>query len=160
MTARGSDITSGYTPDSQVGVCIRNSRTMAGLDVFLASKGVTKEELNKAINLEQRNEIAIKIGKDWETLATCIGIAPQEVFDLKETYPNSPKDQRLGMMNRWEELYGSEATYLKLIEGLEQIGRRSLTEFLLKMKLESRVSPSVKEDRQPRRISRGKKTLS
>ena len=93
--------------------------------MFLASKGVTKEELNKAINLEHRNEIAIKIGKDWETLATCIGIAPQEVFDLKETYP---KDQRLGMMNRWEELYGSEATYLKLIEGLEQTGRRSLTD--------------------------------
>ena len=132
---------------------------MAELDVFLASKGVTKEELNKAINLDHRNEIALKIGKDWETLATCIGMPSQETSDLIETYPSNPKNQRLGMMNRWEELYGSEATYLKLIKGLEQTGRRDLTEFLVKLKLGQTGVSSVKKDRQPRRVSRSKKIL-
>jgi hypothetical protein len=130
---------------------------MAELDVFLVSKGVTKEQLNKAINLEHRNEIAMKIGEDWETLATCIGMPSQETSDLKEIYPDNPKNQRLGMMSRWKELYGSEATYLKLIQGLEQTGRRDLTEFLVKLKLESTLS--VKEKRLPRKVSYGKKKL-
>ena len=104
---------------------------MAELGVYLAEKGISKEMLNIPINRESRNQVALRIGKNWESLATCIGIPSQEVFDLKETYPNGPQDQRLGMMNRWEELYGSDATYLKLIEGLEQTGRRDLTEFLV-----------------------------
>ena len=92
-------------------------------------------------------------------MATCIGMPSQETSDLIETYPNNPKNQRLGMMNRWEELYGSEATYLKLIKGLEQTGRRDLTEFLVKLKLEQTGVSSVKKDRQPRRVSRSKKIL-
>ena len=30
------------------------------------------------------------------------------------------------MMRRWHELLGEEATYLRLIEGLRQIGRKNL----------------------------------
>ena len=104
---------------------------MAELGAYLAEKGISKEMLNIPINHESRNQVALRIGKNWESLATCIGIPSQEVFDLKEMYPNNPQDQRLGMMNRWEELYGSDATYLKLIEGLEQTGRRDLTEVLV-----------------------------
>ena len=111
------------------------------MDVLLASKGVTKEQLDRPINPEHRNKIAVMIGKDWESLATCIEIASEEVYDLKEMYPDSPRDQRLGMMKRWEELYGSKATYLKLIGGLEQTGRRDLTEVLVKkFKPKKRVS--------------------
>jgi hypothetical protein len=104
---------------------------MAELGAYLTEKGIKRALLNVPVNRESRNQVALRIGKNWESLATCIGIPSQEVFDLKETYPNNPQDQRLGMMNRWEELYGSEATYLKLIEGLEQTGRRDLTEFLI-----------------------------
>ena len=78
--------------------------------------------------VQHRDEIALKIGKDWESLATFIGITSQEVDDIRDTYSGSPQRQRQAMMNRWEQLHGSEATYLKLIEGLEQIGRRDLTE--------------------------------
>ena len=122
---------------------------MAELDAFLAGKEVTREHLNKLVKPEHRNEIALKIGKDWETLATCIGIISQEVYDIKETYPDSPRDQRLAMMNRWDELYRSGATYFKLIQGLEQTGRRDLTEVL--------VTVFTKDDGPPpASVSRGK----
>ena len=39
--------------------------------------------------------------------------------------------RRLAMMRRWHELYGREATYLRLVEGLRQIGRRDLIEFVV-----------------------------
>lgn len=119
---------------------------------------VAMANLNEPVACEHRNEIAQKIGKDWETLATFIGMPPQEVYDLKETYLDNPLTKRLGMMTRWKELYGSKATYMKLIKGLEQIGRRDLTEFLVK-KLESK-SVCAKNDRPPGRPSPGKEKLN
>ena len=104
---------------------------MAELGAYLAERGISKEILSIPVSPEYRNLVALRIGKNWESLATCIGIPSEEVFDLKETYPTSPQDQRLGMMKRWEEMYASEATHLKLIQGLEQTGRRDLTEFLI-----------------------------
>ena len=123
---------------------------MAKMDTFLTGKKITREHLNKPVKPEHRNEIALKIGKDWETLATCIGIPSQEVYDLKEAYPDSPRNQRLTMMNRWEELYGSEATYFKMIQGLEQTGRRDLTEFLVNIFAQKDDGPT------PMSVSRGK----
>ena len=106
------------------------------MDSFLASKGVTREQLNKRVLEDHRNTIAIEIGRYWETLATFIGVAPHEVYDIIEVYPPenpnvSPLDRRLALMRRWDELYGSEATYLKLVQGLEQIGKRDLSELLI-----------------------------
>ena len=34
------------------------------------------------------------------------------------------------MLRRWKQLYGKEATYLKLAEGLRQVGRRDLIELV------------------------------
>ena len=134
---------------------------MAELNAFLNGKGVTKEQLYKPIKLEHRNEIAVKIAEDWESLATFIGVPPQDVYDLKETYPNTPRDQRLGMMEKWEKLCGSEATYSKLIKGLEQTGRRDLTELLVNELEPSKKSLKAHEDRGlPKRVSRGKPKIN
>ena len=131
---------------------------MAELSAYLVEKGISRALLNAPVNRESRNQVALRIGKNWESLATCIGIPSQEVFDLKETYPNNPQDQRLGMMNRWEELYGSEATYLKLIEGLEQTGRRDLTESLIQGVVMSRPSfVKAKSDEEGRQKAPGMK---
>ena len=116
------------------------------MDAFLAGRSVTKEQLNKRLLADDRNAIAVKLGRDWESLATFIGVPPQEVYDIIEVYPPenpnvSPRDRRLALMRRWEELYGSEATYLKLIQGLEQIGRRDLSEELVKLAQTTRVKP-------------------
>ena len=130
---------------------------MAEVSAYLAEKGISKALLNAPVNRESRNQVALRIGKNWESLATCIGIASQEVFDLKETYPNSPQYQRLGMMNRWEELYGSEATYLKLIDGLEQTGRRDLTEFLIGVVMNRPPFGKAKSDEEGRQNPPGMK---
>lgn len=48
----------------------------------------------------------------------------------KDEY-RKPLDRRLAMMRRWHKLWGSEATYLRLIKGLRQIGRRDLIDRLM-----------------------------
>ena len=112
------------------------------MDALLTDKGVTTEQLNRRLLADHRNTIAMEIGKDWESLAAFIGVPPQDVHDITEMYPPenpnvSPRDKRLALLRRWEELYGSGATYLKLILGLEQIGRRDLSELLIALSLTS-----------------------
>ena len=48
----------------------------------------------------------------------------------KDEY-RKPLDRRLAMMRRWHKLWGSEATYLRLIKGLRHIGRRDLIDRLM-----------------------------
>ena len=63
--------------------------------------------------------IAIKIGKEWQTLATFIGISDTDVNDIKERHQEL-QDRRLALLKKkWKKFYGSEATYVKLAHGLE-----------------------------------------
>ena len=103
---------------------------MAELDALLHTYGVTKKTLEHAVSVGHRNEIAKRIGGDWESLATFIGVPPGDIDDIRDVY-RKPLDKRLAMMRRWHELWGSEATYLTLLEGLRQIGRRDLIENVL-----------------------------
>ena len=91
--------------------------------------GIRKETLKCVVSDKHRNEIAKRVGDAWESLATFIGVSNVDVDDIKEKYVQ-PLDRRLAMMRRWHELWGSEATYQRLVEGLRQIGRRDLIEFL------------------------------
>ena len=83
-----------------------------------------------------RDKIARDISGDWESLATFIGVPREEVEDIKDEY-RKPLDRRLAMMRTWYKLLGKEATYVKLVEGLRQIGRRDLIDCLMR-----RESPS------------------
>ena len=103
---------------------------MTELDAILQTHGVTKEALKCVVDEGHRNEIAKAIGDSWESLATFIGISNVEVGDIKGKY-REPLDRRLAMMRRWHELWGEEATYLRLVEGLRQIGRRDLIDHCL-----------------------------
>ena len=87
--------------------------------------GISLEELKCVVSDKHRNEIAKKVGGDWESLATFIGVSSEEVDDIKEEY-RKPMDRRLAMMRRWHKLWVEKATYHRLVEGLKEIGRRDL----------------------------------
>ena len=91
--------------------------------------GMGEETLKCVVSAKHRNDIASRVGDAWESLATFINISSVDVDDIKEKY-EEPLDMRLAMMRRWHELWGSEATYFRLVEGLRQIGRRDLIELL------------------------------
>ena len=101
------------------------------LDELLAAKGLSRETLaHGVVTEEHRRKIALDIGATYEILAIFIGVPHQDVDDIKDMY-SQPVDRRLAMMRRWHQLYGSDATYLKLINGLKQVGRRDLIESLV-----------------------------
>ena len=104
--------------------------TSFDLESILKTYDVSKESLKRSTIEDHRNKIAQKVGGDWESLATFIGVPPEDVDDIKVKY-REPLVRRLAMMRRWYELWGKEATYLRLVEGLRLIGRTDLIEFVL-----------------------------
>ena len=106
---------------------------MANLDVLFNREGLTRE----ALDIPAEDKILGIISNDpdlqdqWECLATGIGVAEDVVHDINET---TTENKCLALMRRWKQLYGSGATYLKLIEGFEYqaVGRRDLTETVIK----------------------------
>ena len=73
------------------------------INSLLETHGVRKKMLEYPVTEEHRNMIAKKIGGQWESLATFIGVCHEEVEDIKET-KDEPLDRRLAMMRRWKEL--------------------------------------------------------
>ena len=104
--------------------------TTNALDELLIAYGLSREALKRRVSEKHRQNVAAAIGTDWETLASCIAIPREDVDDIKLDQTKQV-NMRLAMMRRWHELYGSKATYLELINGLMQVGRRDLSESLL-----------------------------
>ena len=113
------------------------------LESVLRVSGASKETLKISVIEDHRNEIARLVGKDWESLATFIGVPNVDVDDIKKEY-REPLDRRLAMMRRWHELWGSEATYLRLVEGFQKIGRRDLIELVVQ-KPAVLIHPALRE---------------
>ena len=100
------------------------------LDRLLTSNGVSKEALKCRVREEHRLEIARVIGHEWEILAVFIGIPSSDIDDIKMGNLGS-LERSVTLLRRWSQLCGSEATYLRLAQGLLRIGRRDLTELVI-----------------------------
>ena len=101
---------------------------MASLDKLLNRMGLTKQVLEMPVNDEVCKMISLKLDHNWECLATSIGVANDIIHDINRS---DAENLPLALLTRWKELYGSEATYCRLINGLDEIGRRDLTEMVL-----------------------------
>ena len=114
------------------------ARVTRSLDDLLTARGLSRTATQilgrKVVSEEHRLKIAQDIGADWETLAIFIGVSDVEVSDIKQVHTREIL-RRNTLMRRWQQLYGSEATYLKLMNGLMQVGRTDLIESLLGDKL-------------------------
>ena len=106
---------------------------MANLGSLFNVNELTKEALDIPVDEDLLRNVSddVDMMDQWECLATGIGVAEDIVHDLKEL---APDNKCLALLRRWKQLYGSGATYLKLIEGFEYptVGRRALTENVIK----------------------------
>ena len=110
--------------------------------IFRNYNNMSREILDRPIVDNYRNIITRDIGGAWESLGTFIGLSSGDIDDIKEEC-KKPLDRRLAMMRRWHELWGKEATYLKLAEGLRQIGRRDLIEKIIDSELNTWNLPAT-----------------
>ena len=110
------------------------------LSNLIKEHGLTEDDLNQPIKPEHCDTIAIQVGQDWDNLATAIGFEKNEVDDIKEEYHHQePKNRRISLLRKWKKKYGSDATYVKMIHGLEEIKNRELTETVIKFCTECKL---------------------
>jgi KaiC/GvpD/RAD55 family RecA-like ATPase len=95
--------------------------------------GLSEDGLNQPMKTEHCDEIAIVMGEIWERLATAIGLEEFIASDIREVYYRKPEQQRIALLRKWKERYGKEATYAKMVHGLEEIKNRKLTELVIKL---------------------------
>ena len=103
------------------------------LETLCRRTGLAQDALDRPVDDQLLDVISTDqdLEHQLECLATSINITGNEVYDIKESEPNANRCRALFI--RWKQLYGSEATYAKLIEGFEDPsnGRRDLTETVL-----------------------------
>ena len=110
------------------------------LSDLIIESGLTEDDLKKSMKSEHCDKIAIEVGQDWENLATFIGFGKWEISDIKEEYHSQgPKARRKALIRMWKEKYGNDATYEKMIDGLEKIENRELTEFVISLCKENKL---------------------
>ncbi len=98
------------------------------VDSILIKKGLPRHQHTIPCPTDQCNELAMKLDR-WELLAPFIGLSEGDCTAIKKNN-SSYELQRLAMIRKWQKMYGSEATYLKLALGLEKIQRIDLVEYL------------------------------
>jgi hypothetical protein len=114
------------------------------LSSLMKEKGLTDVDLNQPIKCEHCDQIAILLGQDWESLAPLIGFGKYEVDDIKEEYHyQKPKRQRIALLKKWKIKFGSDATYAKMVRGLETIENRELTEIVMSLCTERKLRNST-----------------
>ena len=86
--------------------------------------GIPARELDQSCTDENLREVSLVVTK-WQTIAPFLGLKEQDEEVIQE-YPVGRR--RLQMLTMWKERFGSTATYRRLIEAFDRIGRRDLVD--------------------------------
>ena len=104
------------------------------LSSLIRESGLTEDDLNQPVKSEHCDHIAKLLGRDWECLAASIGFEEYEVDNIKEDYRYQKVERRrIELLRKWKKKFGSDATYARMVHGLEKIGNRELIETALKL---------------------------
>ena len=107
----------------------RSNVALGSLSKILASKGFEESVLAfplSALDASLQTRIAVKIG-DWKCCAAYLGVPQQEIDDIVEEN-TKVRNRRISMLCKWSDLKGPDATCLKLLEVLAEMGRNDLVE--------------------------------
>ncbi len=79
-------------------------------------------------------DLSENIGREWEKLATLLGVSDKRLDHIKMNHPNDVEKQIYRMLMMWKSLsknFGS-SSFLDLANNLERVGQQRLAEELRK----------------------------
>lgn len=86
------------------------------------------------------HDIAEDIGKDWKMLGRRLHILDSHLDNI-DRQDHYVREKSISMLNKWRQNVGEKATGKVLIEALEEIGRKDLSEKVRGMNISSLVYP-------------------
>ena len=87
--------------------------------------------LDHLVSRDHQNKVALSI-TDWRSIAPFLGLEETDEEDIEAMY-STVKTRNIAMLRKWKHLYGSSATYRRLLGAFWSIERIDLIDKLLEM---------------------------